>query len=347
MALIIEVLNKIGRVSERHRFEGESATIGRAYDNDLILGDTHLDAHHLRLTRDEEGIRLQDLDTLNGTWYRHGRARRKRVEGPRVIESGDELIIGKTHLRLVDSAAEVAPAQPLHSMEDFIERIAHPAVLTILLLLIGGTTLADNYLSQATEIEWKDNLQMLVTTFLGLAIYASVWSFLGYLVRQDSRFLAHFAIISLVALLFTGWEWLSGLLHFNFSLGDSGPTLNMLILGILLPAALWLALYLSLNLTPTWRWVVSLVVPWGFLGLGAIERAQFDSDFVGRPVYSTTLKHDSRRLRPPVSMEEFIDRSDELFDIELPEKKPKKEDKSESVAKNGAPEESEVGAPQN
>ena len=73
---------------------GMSLSVGRAFDNDIILEDEYVSAHHLRLTRGEEGWEVEDLDSLNGVSRGGGAASNG------VIRSGEELGVGHTTLRI-------------------------------------------------------------------------------------------------------------------------------------------------------------------------------------------------------------------------------------------------------
>lgn len=45
-AIWIEVLGRHGDVALRQRFTSTPITIGRAYDNDVVVDDLHVAAHH-------------------------------------------------------------------------------------------------------------------------------------------------------------------------------------------------------------------------------------------------------------------------------------------------------------
>ena len=48
---------------------GEVASIGRGYDNDVILDDPYVARRHLRYSRDEAGqLVAEDLGSINGTF---------------------------------------------------------------------------------------------------------------------------------------------------------------------------------------------------------------------------------------------------------------------------------------
>ena len=66
MAVIIEVLGWGGKSQRHYRVEGPSITIGRGYQNDVVLSDSHICANHLRLDQVEGGWQLTDLGSING-----------------------------------------------------------------------------------------------------------------------------------------------------------------------------------------------------------------------------------------------------------------------------------------
>ncbi len=70
-----------------HRAE---TSLGRAPDNDIVVETGDISRHHARIERSEQGLRVVDLDSTNGT----------RVNGKAVrshpIRVGDEIIFGTT-----------------------------------------------------------------------------------------------------------------------------------------------------------------------------------------------------------------------------------------------------------
>jgi pSer/pThr/pTyr-binding forkhead associated (FHA) protein len=72
---------------------GDGETLaGRSDDVDIFLGDVTVSRHHARFLVDDEGLRVEDLRSTNGTYVnaeRHDSAQ---------LQPGDEVIIGKFHL---------------------------------------------------------------------------------------------------------------------------------------------------------------------------------------------------------------------------------------------------------
>src|SRR5579859_5339238 len=89
---------------------GQKLTIGKAPDNDLVLGDDTVSRHHCELTRMPDGIHVKDLGSTNGT----------RVQGARVQEAtlpaGSVLKVGEVEIALRPGAhkVEVLPSDKTH-----------------------------------------------------------------------------------------------------------------------------------------------------------------------------------------------------------------------------------------
>lgn len=73
--------------------EGETRA-GRGAESDIFLGDVTVSRHHAVFTVDETGLSLRDEGSTNGT-YVNGQRREKAK-----LQPGDEVIIGKFHLRV-------------------------------------------------------------------------------------------------------------------------------------------------------------------------------------------------------------------------------------------------------
>jgi DNA-binding NtrC family response regulator len=68
--------------------------VGKASDCDLVLTGRGVSRHHLRLEVLESGIRVEDLDTKNGTFFQGARLREAR------LSAGAVLVVAETELKL-------------------------------------------------------------------------------------------------------------------------------------------------------------------------------------------------------------------------------------------------------
>lgn len=69
------------------RLEPGVTRIGRAEDNEIVLSDVGVSRHHAQLVCDGGLLRIQDLDSGNGTWHGDQRVR------DHVLSDGDEVAI--------------------------------------------------------------------------------------------------------------------------------------------------------------------------------------------------------------------------------------------------------------
>ena len=102
----IEILDGKGNVIERHGLESFPVSVGRAYTNQVIVGDPYVCPLHLTIAPDEQGrLIARDLDSVNGL--------RASAEGDRVatleIHSGSPFRIGHTSLRYCSVDHPLAP----------------------------------------------------------------------------------------------------------------------------------------------------------------------------------------------------------------------------------------------
>ena len=68
---------------------GDSLSIGRHPDSDVVLDDLTVSRRHVSIRRDEEGFVLEDHGSLNGTYVNND-----RVEQCRLVH-GDEVQVGR------------------------------------------------------------------------------------------------------------------------------------------------------------------------------------------------------------------------------------------------------------
>jgi hypothetical protein len=85
-----------GRAGEHFVLRGDETSIGRSSEADIMLDDVTVSREHARLRRAQDGLYIEDRDSLNGTYVN-----RHRIESHRLTD-GDELQIGKFKLTFLD-----------------------------------------------------------------------------------------------------------------------------------------------------------------------------------------------------------------------------------------------------
>ena len=85
-----------GRSGETFAIEGDRLSIGRSPDAEVFLDDVTVSRNHALLVRRRDGLYIDDLGSLNGTYVN-----RRRIESHELVD-GDELQIGKYKLTYLD-----------------------------------------------------------------------------------------------------------------------------------------------------------------------------------------------------------------------------------------------------
>jgi pSer/pThr/pTyr-binding forkhead associated (FHA) protein len=85
-----------GRAGESFTLDGERISIGRTPDAGVFLDDVTVSRNHALLVRRKEGLYIDDLGSLNGTYVN-----RRRIESHQ-LQDGDEIQIGKYKLSYLE-----------------------------------------------------------------------------------------------------------------------------------------------------------------------------------------------------------------------------------------------------
>jgi pSer/pThr/pTyr-binding forkhead associated (FHA) protein len=85
-----------GRAGEVFNVVGERMTIGRSPEAEVFLDDVTVSRNHALLVRRRDGLYIDDLGSLNGTYVN-----RRRIESHK-LQPGDELQVGKYKLTYLD-----------------------------------------------------------------------------------------------------------------------------------------------------------------------------------------------------------------------------------------------------
>ena len=85
-----------GRSGETFPIASERMRIGRSPDAEIFLDDVTVSRNHALLVRRRDGMHIDDLGSLNGTYVN-----RRRIESHKLVD-GDELQVGKYKLTYLE-----------------------------------------------------------------------------------------------------------------------------------------------------------------------------------------------------------------------------------------------------
>lgn len=181
---MVEVLSRFGQVRSRQRLTSFPATLGRAYNCDVILDEADVSAVHARLTKNADGtLTLEDAGSTNG--LRH---KRKKIASLPVT-SGVEVRIGSAQVRFIALDEKVPKTQLFR-----LSRLDRWTAVGVGFLLFMVTELFTDWYLKATRVHFSE----VVEAILGLSIlfvggWAFIWSLASRVAHGRSKVVGHLA----------------------------------------------------------------------------------------------------------------------------------------------------------
>jgi hypothetical protein len=303
--IFVEVLGRAGDVVQRHTVAGLPATIGRGYDNDVILDDPYCAPHHLRLERSESGeLVLVDLGSRNGLHALDPTTRVARAAaGPET-----RFRVGHTQIR-VRPRSYAVPAE----REDAAHAPWHrrPLPLAVLCAVALACVLAYNFVTTTDRIEPLRLVMPAVWIVLGVCGWASAWAFAGRALGARGNAVAHasIAFAGLAFLFIVATVFGYAAFAFSSSTVDDGTIVP------LAAVAAW-ALYRHLTLVSRQPRRTLALTAFGIV-VGAVSVLSL-ADYAGqreqlsRMAFLREIKTPAVRLVPGASPEAFFASAHEL-----------------------------------
>lgn len=310
MGIIVEVVSRSHKVLERHKFSGSRLTLGRAYDNNIILTEPHVSPYHAVIQKLENGLWvISDAGSQNGLYTQ----RHKRIYDSHVIHSGEIFTLGKLQIRFLSLDHPVADTLALNPVETVISALSKPAVTLVILTGAALLFILFHYAGLYSVFEVKPLINEVIVFALVCLGWASAWAFTGRLLKHDARFFAQLSIVALYlvceAILQAGVEFLK----FNSSSEFLGVSIYVLVDWFLLGFLLWFNLYIATGLTQRQRRLTSGSIAMAIIALSLFFEYFQENRFSLKPSYVNILKPPPFYLGQPVTTEYFLRDSEAVF----------------------------------
>jgi len=190
--LWIEILSRHRDVSSRIRLADREITIGRGYDNDVVIDDPYVAARHVRVYRGDGGrLTAEDLGSVNGMYVDRDNGRRQRI----IIDGDKPIRIGQTFVRVREATYPVPPEHTGRPARASLTVAAVIAAVAILAIEVWSA-----WLNETTEPQLKDYLLPMLIVAGAIAVWVAVWSLITRLLAGTARF-AHNLLIALAGIL--------------------------------------------------------------------------------------------------------------------------------------------------
>jgi pSer/pThr/pTyr-binding forkhead associated (FHA) protein len=188
---LIELLDRDGRLMQAVSVTTWPVSMGRALDNDVVLDDPHVAAHHGQLLRAEDGTLLLQLgQTINGA--RLGPRHLIEGESAALDATQDSFEIGVTRVRVRVAEQTLAP-------ERVLPRSTMPRWTTALLLLaLVVLTWWPAWLSSDPHREWTEWMPLALGLPSALTLWCLLWALATKLFQHRFDFWGHLRIVAWV-----------------------------------------------------------------------------------------------------------------------------------------------------
>lgn len=324
MAIVVEIISRGGVVMSSQVFRQSVVRIGRAFDCDIVLHDPHVDAHHLQLQRDEQtsALTCADLQTLNGSWAMkmstkgHILSRTKKITGSLPFFSGQVFQIGKTFLRIYDSAHHLTPTLPLSPWEEVAHALGHWWVYMTLLFLYVALQVWNGYVSNPLAEQLSQDILRAGYPLLGGFVYAGIFAFLGKNYKHDPKLSSHFAVAIGALLAISCIHFVAPYVAYFFRAGQVQGAVSDLCVAAVIFGGGYISLSLATPLKYMARAIGASVVPAALIITLLINQLA-SADFKSYANYDRTLVSPAWQYRGETTVVDFMAEVDKLYGVEI------------------------------
>lgn len=308
--IVVEVLDRAGRVTERARLTAFPARIGRAYDCAVIIDDPYVSPHHLAIEHDAEGwLCVVDTQSDNGIFLPADGTRITRA----VLDDDTALRIGHTQLRL--RRADVVVAATLIDQRNGIANgrfINRGRVLAALLLVSAIALFMQMSWNTYTQAKPAQLLFYVFVTIIIVLAWAGGWALASRAFAHRPAFYAHGVIATLALLAWMVYDILLEYYRFALAATLSADILDYAGAFALLTALFAAHLRFSSAHRQRPRLLMSSAIAGVMIGLGLLTHYVASMEFTAKPEFDGLLKPPAFRISASHSLDRFFTDAREL-----------------------------------
>jgi len=307
-------------LNQYHDIDQFPVTIGRAYDNDIILSDRSISAHHIRIDRSEYGnLTVHNLSNENGSILNSKKLGKQPVEGG--IPS--LLLIGNLQLRLVSPSTKVETTHK-HECDNVFcllgQTIWSPALLLFTLFLL----FLERYLETPYARDTLFYFTLGFPYFVGILVSTLFFAAISRVSVQRWHFLPIMATISLLILLPQILGHIGHGLDYFFSSNVPSNLFDKISYFIIPLVIIFFFTHktyrTSIPLTVGITFTVSFFYALPYI-LDSMDNLSMESRFSDIPPYNQTLSYLDIRADKSLSVYDFIQETQAKLEREISNEK--------------------------
>ena len=310
MELIFEITDQSGRSHQYRKLSGERLTVGRAWDNDLILSDPAVNPHHAIIELDENRqLMITDLDTLNGTLLR----RNQRLTGTGVLQAGEEYQLGKTRMAVYTPDFPVGETMRVAEMDQTVRRLEDPLLLAAAMLVVTLLYAGEQWLNMFSGFKWQEIANVLLLVYGSAISLALFWVVVGRVIRHEVQFRKQLTLI----LIFVAAQFLVSKVFTLVMFNTLDLMMSMVLLVVLeftlLVTVFWFNLYMATNQSAVQRTRTAVLIAGLMIILSLYSEISGREEFTDMPDYIRVLEPPALHFASGVSEEDFLSAAAGVF----------------------------------
>ncbi len=302
-ALILEIITRGRGQPQYRRVRRFPYRIGRGNDNDLILSDDTVSAHHVQLERDVDGaLRVRNLSHENGTRL----DTRKLGDVPEPLDTPATLQLGHTQIRVLTPDVAVAPAHRPQAVPGSLALVERLPFALLLLALLFVLEVMFALLHQICPQPLKTILLNKAPELLAPLLTAVVTGFISRLLLHRWRFGVQLTIacVGFIAAQLT-IELLQRVSYYYSSNGIAS-VLNVVLAATLFTGLFAWQLRAFSTLTRKRSVITAVAIAWPLLALFGVQSIVREPDFRSQPPLHLQLHVQDIRQQQTLPLPAFL-----------------------------------------
>ncbi len=185
--------------NQYHKVASFPASIGRGFDNDIIIDDAFICSRHLEINLIEDGEDwvINTLETVNGVTVNKDTYLSESKTSSIPLKSGDHIHIGKTTLKIYDVNHQVEETQKLHKQHGLFTMLGKPINSWLLFFVATAVAASIGYLSTWDKESSISTISTAMVWIGACLIWSSSWALTGRINKHKSYFLEQIGLVSL------------------------------------------------------------------------------------------------------------------------------------------------------
>lgn len=317
-AVIIEIITRGRGQPQYRRVRTFPYSIGRAYDNDLVLHDETVSAHHLQLEQDADGnLLVRNLSHENGSEL----DRRKLGFVPELLQLPASLALGHTTLKMLAPGTAVAPTRRHVQYPGPIQmagQLPFALLLLALVQLLNWVALSEASLGRHSS---NEVLLQQLPQMVSPLILATFTGFISRILLHRWQFALQLSIACIGMLALDGSVELQQRIAYYYSSDKAAQWLSIAFSGTILTLIFAWQLRAFSSLSQARALLTATAISWSFLMMMFLQSWVRTPEFTDQPDMQISLRPADIRAKPTLELPDFIDAVETDLDVPEPDEK--------------------------